>query len=70
MEENECGKSGHLSIFTSLKHLMILLKCKFFRASLLHFIKDTYSMYTDMQLNLCFFKVETLLNDAFKLLVS
>ena len=28
------GKSGHLSIFTSLKHLMMLLKCLF---SGLHF---------------------------------
>ena len=25
--ENEYGKSGHLSIFTSLKQLMMLLKC-------------------------------------------
>ena len=24
---NEYGKSGHLSIFTSLKHLMMLLQC-------------------------------------------
>ena len=28
----ENGKSGHLSIFTSLKHLMMLLKCKIARA--------------------------------------
>ena len=42
--ENEHGKSGHLSIFTSLKHLMMLLKCKFFRASFLHHIIDTDSM--------------------------
>ena len=28
-EGDECGKSGHLSIFTSVKHLMVLLKCKF-----------------------------------------
>ena len=27
---NDCGKSGHLSIFTSLKHLMVLLRCIFF----------------------------------------
>ena len=29
MGENECGKSGHLSIFIYLKHLMMLLKCNF-----------------------------------------
>ena len=39
--ENEYGESGHLSIFTLLKHLMMLLKYNFFRASLLHIIKDT-----------------------------
>ena len=37
-------KSGHLCIFTSLKHLVILLKCSLFRASFLHLIKDTDSM--------------------------
>ena len=41
---NECGKPGHLYIFTSLKHLMVLLKCNFFRASFLHLIKDSDSM--------------------------
>ena len=30
MGENEYGKSGHLAIFTSLKHLMMLLKSFFF----------------------------------------
>ena len=45
VEENEYGKSGHLSIFTSLKHLMMILKCIFFfRAAFLHLIKDTASM--------------------------
>ena len=43
-EGNEYDKSGHLSIFTSLKHVMVLLRCKFFRASFLHLVKDTDSM--------------------------
>ena len=41
---NEYGESGHLTIFTLLKHLMMLLKYKFFGASFLHLIKDTDSM--------------------------
>ena len=45
MGENEymvnLGHSGHLSIFTLLKHLMMLLKYNFFRASFLHLTKDT-----------------------------
>ena len=41
MRENEYG---HLSIFTFLKHLMMLLKCNFFQGSFLHLIKDTGSM--------------------------
>ena len=41
MGRKEQVKSGHLSIFTSLKHLMVLLRCKIFRASFLHLIKDT-----------------------------
>ena len=57
---NECDKSGHLSIFTLLKHLMMLLKCKFFRALYLHLIKDTDG--TDAAQ--IFFKVETFLNNA------
>ena len=42
---NEYGKSGHLSIFTLLEHLMMLLKYNFFSVSFLHLIKDTDSMY-------------------------
>ena len=59
------GKSGHLSIFTYLKHLVMLLKYKFFRASFLHPIKDTDSMYGHAA-QICL-KVETLLNNAFNL---
>ena len=44
MGENEYGESGQLSIFTLLKHIMMLLKYNFFRALFLHFIKDTDSM--------------------------
>ena len=44
MGRNEYDKSGHLSIFTSLKHLMVLLRCNFFCASFFHLIKDTDSM--------------------------
>ena len=43
MRENEYGNSGHLSIFTSF-HLIMLLKCKLFRASFSHIIKETNSM--------------------------
>ena len=39
----EYGKSGHLYTLTSLKHLMMLLKCNLFRASFLHHIIDTDS---------------------------
>ena len=38
---NEYGISGYLLIFAFLKHLMVLLRYKFFRASSLHRIKDT-----------------------------
>ena len=55
--------------FTSLKHLMMLLKCNFFRASiLLHLIKDTDSMQGHAAQ--IFFKVETLLINAFKLFMK
>ena len=40
---------------------MMLLKYKFFKASFLHFTKDTDTM------QLKFFKVKTLLNNAFNL---
>ena len=44
MGKNEYAESGHLSIFMHLKHLMMLLKYNFFRASILHLTKDTDSM--------------------------
>ena len=45
MGENEYGESGHMSIFTLLKHLMMLLKYFFFQGFIfLHLIKDTDSM--------------------------
>ena len=45
MGGNEYGKSSHWSIFTLLKHLMMLLKYNFFRASFVH-LKDTDIMYS------------------------
>ena len=62
--ENEYGKSGQLSFFTSLKHLMMLVKCTFFRTSFLHPIKDTDSM---MGHAAQIFKVETLSNNVFNI---
>ena len=38
------GHSGHLSNFTLLKHLMMLVKYNFFRASFLRLNKDTDSI--------------------------
>ena len=54
MGGNEYGKSGHLSIFTVLKHLMMLLKCNFFQG--FRFTLDQRHW---------FLKVKTLLNNAF-----
>ena len=42
--ENEYGESGHLSTFTLLKHLMMLLKYNVFKAAFLCHTKDTDSM--------------------------
>ena len=44
MGESEYGKSGHLSILTFLKRLVMLLKYNYFRASFLHLTKDIDSM--------------------------
>ena len=60
MGENEYGESGHLSNFTLLKHLMMLLKYTFFRASFVHLTKDT-----NRAMQLRFLKVKSLLNNAF-----
>ena len=59
MGENEYEKSGHLSIFTILKHLMVLLK---YKISGLHFytLSKTLKACRAMQLRF-FLKVETLL---------
>ena len=35
MGGNEYGKSGHLSIFSSLKHLMMLFEVHFFQGLIL-----------------------------------
>ena len=58
------GHSGHLSIFTLLKHLMMLLKYNFFQG----FIFTPYQWHW-YHLGLCssdFFLSESLLNNAFK----
>ena len=67
MVENENGtcKSGNLFFFfTALMQLMILLKCKVFRASCLHIIKDTDVGPCNSDILI---KVETLSNIAFKM---
>ena len=58
------GHSGHLSIFTLLKYLMMLLKYKFFRASF-YALPKTLIPFRTMQLR--FLKSETLLNNAFNI---
>ena len=55
--ENEYGESGHLSIFTLLKHLMMLLKYNFFWASFLLLTKDTDSIKDHAAQIHTFFKV-------------
>ena len=68
MGGNDYGESGHLTIFTLLKHLMMLLKYTLFSG--LHFCtlsKTQLIACRAMQLRL--FKVETLLNNAFNVFV-
>ena len=64
MGRNEFGVSGHLSVFTFLKHFMMLLKCNFF--SVLHFYTLSKTLMATY-VALIFFKVETLLNNAFNI---
>ena len=64
MGRNEYGISGHLHIIAFLKHLMVLLRCNFFRASFYTLSKTLLVCSPDMQLR--FLKVKTLLNNAFK----
>ena len=66
MGENECGESGHLCIFTLLKHLTMLLKYNFFSGLHLYTLPKTLRACRAMQL--LFLKVKTLLNNAFELL--
>ena len=60
---NKYDISGHLHIFTILKHFM-LLKCSFFRVLYVYTLSQTVTAYRAMQLR--FFKVETMLNNYFK----
>ena len=55
---NEYGKSGHLSVFTSLEQLMMLLKCRFQGFIFIYILPKTLITHRDMQLRS--FKVETL----------
>ena len=64
MGDNEYGKSGHLSIFTLLKHLMMLLKNNFIRASFLHHYHNFTNTDSTQGNAAQTFKVETLLNDV------
>ena len=57
------GHSGHLSIFTLLKHLMMLLKYNFFQG--LIFTPYQRHWYHLGPCSSDFFKVKTLLNNAF-----
>ena len=63
MGGNEYGESGHLSIFTLLKHLMMLFEVAIFSG--LHFYTLPKSLIACRAMQLRFFKVKTLLNNAF-----
>ena len=56
-----------IAIFTSLKHLMVLLRCNFFQGFICTPLSQTLIAWRDMQLR--FLKVKTLLNNAFNLLL-
>ena len=63
MGRNEYGISGHLHIFTCLKYLIMLLRCNF---SEFHFYTQSQMLAACRAVQLRCFKVETLLNNAFK----
>ena len=63
MGATEYGESGHLSIFTLLKHLMMLLKYNFFQLHFYTLPKTSDSMYGPCSSDLL--KCKTLLNNAF-----
>ena len=62
MGENEYGKSGHLSIFTLLKHLMMLLKFTILVRASFYTISKTRIACRAMQLR--FLKAETLIKQC------
>ena len=41
MVENKYGKSGHFSVFTALKRLLMVMKCNYFRASFNYTLSKT-----------------------------
>ena len=64
MVENEYGKSGHSSVFTSLKNLMMLVKCNFFQG----FIFTPYTDSTFLKAkNNAFNTIKFLFHDAHEL---
>ena len=68
MGENECGKSGHLSTFTSLKHLKLMnaFWSAIFQDIILRPYQDTDSICTAMQLrSFLSGNIHLLLNNAF-----
>ena len=66
MGENEYGKSSHLSIFTILKHLMMLLKCNF---SGLHFYTLSKALIACRAIQLRKTLLNNALNSAFLVVV-
>ena len=64
MVENEYGKSGNLSIFTFLKHLMNAFEVQFFQGFIFTPYQRQWLSRRAMQLR--FSKVETLFIIAFK----
>ena len=61
------GKSGHLYIFTSLKHLMMLLKLTNFSGFHFYTIPQIHVFRASTAKQLRFLQVEILLNNAFNI---
>ena len=62
MGENEYGESGHLSIFTLLKHLMMRLKYTFFQGFIFTTLPKTLIACREMQLR--FFQSENIVKQC------
>ena len=66
MGGHEYSKSDHLSIFTSLKHLMMLLKCKFSGLHVYTLSKTLMSCRAMHAAQIILIKLMETLNNAFK----